>query len=413
MNMEKLKEYATLIVRKGLNVQNNQLVVITAPLEAKELVLEVARAAFDVHAKDVVVRWKEDRLERERILYANREVFETVPKYASMLMNETAKEGACYLSITGTDPDLMQDVDMSCLVEYLGKFRQATFAQRDRLDHMLTQWCVAACAIPGWAKKVYPTLSEDEAMEKLWDAIFDACRIQKGHTQENWDEHNASFERRVNLLNAFEIEWLHYKNGHGTDLIVRLPEGYRFAGGSSKLRDKEETVYFPNLPTEEIFSAPYKYGVDGRLAATMPLLYNGSLIDEFWFEFRTGKVVDYDAKVGKSVLESLLKSDEGASYLGEVALVPVDSPISKMHTLFYNTLFDENASCHFALGAAYLECVEGGMEMDKEQLEKAGLNDSNIHVDFMVGSEDLSIVAHLKNGQDIKVFEEGNWSSLF
>lgn len=302
---------------------------------------------------------------------------------------------------------------MSCLVKYLGKLRKATEIQRDRLDHMLAQWCVAACAVPGWAKKVYPQLSEEEAMEKLWEAIFDACRIEQGRTEENWDQLNISFERRVHLLNDYDIEYLHYKNDHGTDLTVRMPDGYRFAGGSSTLRDKEETVYFPNLPTEEVFSAPYKYGVDGRLAATMPLLYNGSLIDEFWFEFRNGKVVDYDAKVGKSVLASLLESDEGASYLGEVALVPVDSPISKMHTLFYNTLFDENASCHFALGAAYLECVEGGMEMDKEQLEKAGLNDSNIHVDFMVGSADLSIVAHLKNGQDIKVFEEGNWSSLF
>ncbi|MEY8257903.1 aminopeptidase [Erysipelotrichaceae bacterium 66-17] len=414
MDEMKLKEYASLIAVHGLNVQKGQVVVINAPVEAKVLVREVARAAFgQCEAGDVIIRYKDLEVERERILHANRQAFEKVPAYESQFFNETAEKGACYLSITGADPDVMNGVDMKRSVEYAGRLRMATKYYQNKLERMESSWCVAACPTMGWAQKVYPELSGHEALERLWNAVFEACRVEPGKTRENWQEHNRSFEKHVELLNALDIEYLHYKNGAGTDLNVPLVHDYRFAGGSSTLRNEKGTVYFPNIPTEEVFSAPDKYGASGRLHATMPLIYNGSVIDDFWFEFRDGKVVDFDAGTGKEVLEALLGSDKNARYLGEVALVPVDSPISNMHTLFYNTLFDENASCHFALGTAYLECKEDGMELAGDQLDEAGLNESRIHVDFMVGSPDLRITAHCADGRDVEVFKDGNWTGLF
>lgn len=413
MDQIKLEEYARLIVDQGLNVKARQLVVISAPVEAKALVRAVSKAAFERHAGDVVVRYKDDVVEKERLEHADDAAFDHVPDYDALFFNETAKDGACYLNITGNDPDLMKGVDMTRLVEYRAKLREATKLQHDKLDHMEAQWCVAACATPGWAQKVYPELSFHDAIERLWNAIFDACRVEPGKTKENWERHNASFVKKVDLLNGLDIASLHYKNKRGTDLVVKLPDGYRFAGGSSTLRDARHTVYFPNIPTEEVFSAPYKYGVDGVLYATMPLIYNGSVIEDFHFRFQEGKVVDFDARTGRDVLEAILKSDRNAAYLGEVALVPVDSPISKMDTIFYNTLFDENASCHFALGAAYLECVCDGLELREDQMDAVGLNDSRVHVDFMVGSEDLSIVATLKNGAKVDVFKNGNWVPEF
>lgn len=411
MNEKKLKQYAKLIIEKGLNVHNGQLVVVRANLEAYPLVRLISKEAYKKGAKDVIVKYQDEQIEHDHLLYADPSCFENVLLSESLFYDETAQAGACYLTLTGNDPDLMRDADPKRITMYRKSFNRASKEYRKQIDQMKVSWCIAAAPTASWAQKVFPTLSKEEAIDALWDSIFQACRVDEEYTLENWQNHLDAFQDHVTWLNGLSIQSLWYKNKAGTDLEVRLPENYRFVGGDSKLQVEGTPSYSPNIPTEEIFSVPFKYGVNGRLVATLPLVYQGNRIEDFWFEFKDGKVVDYDAKVGKGVLESILETDEGAKYLGEVALVPADSPIAKMRRLFYNTLFDENASCHFALGKAYLECVENGLEMDEEAQEQAGLNVSSTHVDFMVGSDDLSIIARCLDGKEVPIFQDGCWVS--
>ena len=404
--MMNLKEkYADLIVCSGLNVQKDQIVVIRASVEMNEFVRLVAKASLEVGAKDVVVRYSDDAINRLRYQTGNRMPYD----YEAQFFNETALKGACYLSLVGEDPDAMKGVDPKSLSNYSKALRGMTQPYRDKLDYLKSSWCVASVPTLSWAQKVYP--DSKDPVSDLWDAVLKISRVNEKDAIENWNEHRASFEKRVNILNQLDIESVHYKNALGTDLVVELPEGYVFAGGGSFLENG--LYYFPNIPTEEIFSAPKKTGVNGKLYSALPLAYNGAIVRDFWFEFKDGQVVDYDAKEGKEVLTSILDTDEGAKYLGEIALVPYGSPISALNTLFYETLIDENASCHFALGASYNECIEGGLKMSEEELLDHGMNQSFTHVDFMVGTSDLSIEATLKNGEKIFVFKDGKYTSEF
>lgn len=409
MNEKKLKQYAKLIVEEGLNVQAGQPVLIRANIEMFPLVREITKAAYERKAKDVIVKYRDEVVEHEHNLQADPSCFETIPSYESDFYNQLAQENGSFLTLVGDDPDLMKDVDPKKIVQRQVKLNQATKTYRDRLEHMQNAWCVAAAPTRKWAQKIFPELNEQEAVESLWEAIFKASRVEETGSIENWKEHQNSFEKRVEWLNGLDLRSLHYTNSLGTDLVVELPEHYVFDGGGSNLLDKEHTSYSPNIPTEEVFSAPYKYGVNGKVYGSLPLVYNGNKIEDFYFVFKNGKVVDFKAKEGKEVLKEILSVDEGASYLGEVALVPKSSPIFQMHTLFYNTLFDENAASHFALGNAYLECVENGLFLSEKALEEAGLNASKIHVDFMVGTEDLTIVGKCKDGKEILLFKEGQW----
>lgn len=404
-----LKEYAELLVKKGLNVQKGQLVVVRAPIESYPFVRFVSKAAYLAGAKDVIVRYEDEHISHMHYLYADPACFSSVMDWMAQFYNETAKEGACYLSLVGDDPDLMKDVKSERMASASKSLRQKTQYYRNLLDTMKLQWCVAAVATEAWAKKVYP--QREDAIICLWKDILSISRIEEGKSIENWDRHLASFEKRVKQLNEMKIHSLHYKNSHGTDLVVELPDGYIFAGGKSTLVNGVD--YVPNIPTEEIFSMPKKTGVNGRLASTMPLSHNGALVEDFWFVFENGKIIDYDARVGKDVLDSIFETDEGAMYLGEVALVPFDSPISSMNTIYYETLFDENASCHFALGQSYNECIENGLDLSNDQLEKLGANQSFVHVDFMVGSSDLSIEAKTKDDRTVTIFENGRYTAMF
>ena len=403
MNLK--EKYADLIVRSGLNVQKDQIVVIRASVEMNEFVRLVAKACFEVGAKDVVVRYSDDAINRLRYQTGNRMPYD----YEAQFFNETALKGACDLSLFGEDPDAMKCVDPKSLSNYSNALIGITQPYRDKLDYLQSSWCVASVPTLAWAQKVYP--DSKDPVSDLWDAVLKISRVNEKDAIENWNEHRASFEKRVNILNQLDIESVHYKNALGTDLVVELPEGYVFAGGGSFLENG--LYYFPNIPTEEIFSAPKKTGVNGKLYSALPLAYNGAIVKDFWFEFKDGQVVDYDAKEGKEVLTSILDTDEGAKYLGEIALVPYGSPISALNTLFYETLIDENASCHFALGASYNECIEGGLKMSEEELLDHGMNQSFTHVDFMVGTSDLSIEATLKNGEKIFVFKDGKYTSEF
>ena len=403
MNLK--EKYADLIVRAGLNVQKDQIVVIRCNVEMRDFVKLVAKACFSVGSKDVVVNYSDDEINRMRYQTKNRMPYD----YEADFLNETALKGACYLTLVGEDPDAMKGVEPSLLSRFSKELRLKTQPYRNQLDYLKSSWCVASCPTLSWAKKVYP--NSKNPLDDLWKDILKVSRVDEGNTIENWNMHRASFEKRVNILNQLDIQSVHYKNNLGTDLIVELPDSYIFAGGGSFLDNGN--YYFPNIPTEEIFSAPKRDGVNGKLYSALPLAYNGSVVKDFWFEFKDGRVIDYDAKEGKDVLTSILDTDEGAKYLGEIALVPYGSPISALDTLFYETLIDENASCHFALGASYNECIKDGLKMNEEQLLEHGMNQSYTHVDFMIGTSDLSIEATLKNGERLFIFKDGKYTREF
>ena len=409
MDYQKLDEYARLLVVSGLAVKANQLVVIRASLEARDLVRLVTKYAFEIaKAKDVIVKYTDDEVEHMRYQYRDVDSFCEYPSYESAFFNDTANANACYLTLESTNPDLMNDIDPKKMGNASRARNQACMPWRVKLNTMQCQWCIACVPSKEWALKVYPDADNPE--EALWDAIFKVCRVN-GNAIENWDAHKHSFLKKMDIINSMQIESMHYTNSLGTDFTCRLPENYFFLGGGSYLQDGG--YCFPNIPTEELFAAPDRLSCNGKLVASMPLVHNGSMIEDFWFEFKDGKVVDYDARVGKDVIQSILDTDENASYLGEFALVPYDSPISNLNTLFYSTLFDENAACHFALGRAYSESIVDGINLSDDELLARGLNISLSHVDFMIGTKDLMIEAKCKDGSLVKIFENGNFTPLF
>ena len=403
-----LDKYANLCVKVGINIQKDQPLVITAPVEGAEFVRLLAKHAYEAGAKEVHVNWNDDELTRMKFEYAPMEVFENFPKWYADGMEDYAEKGAGFISISARDPYLLKGIDSKKIAANnkassigLKKFREYTMND-------LNSWCVISIATKKWAKRVFPDVSDEEAVEKLWDAIFKALRVYEEDPVEAWKKHLKNIEDKVNFLNEKNFKKLYYKSSNGTDLEVELPEGHIWAGGGGK---NSKGVYFvANMPTEEVFTLPHKYGVNGVVYSSKPLNYGGNLINNFSLTFKDGKVVDFTAEEGYDVLKDLLDLDEGAKRLGEVALVPHDSPISNSNIIFYNTLFDENASCHFALGKAYPTNLKGGPDMKEEELDKAGVNDSLTHVDFMVGTEDLSIIGETRDGEKVKVFENGNWA---
>lgn len=405
---EKLREYAKLLIEVGLNVQKGQTLVISCPVDCAYFARLCASAAYDVGCREVVMRWSDDYLTRERYLRADDAVFDEFPLWQKEMMNGYAEFGAAFLSIAARDPEALRGVDPERLMR-AGKAESAIRPYMDAIMSNACPWCVASVPIESWAKKVFPDAPVQEAMEKLWDAIFSAVRISgKGDAVERWREHVAQLRARVEKLNALHFVSLHYTNALGTDLTIRLPEKHLWSGGSCNC--KAGVPFVANMPTEEVFTAPLREGVDGVVYAALPLVHNGNIIDHFHFVVKDGKIVEVHAETGEEILKSAVSEDEGASYFGEVALVPYDSPISNQKLLFYNTLFDENAACHLAFGEAYPECVEGGEEMSREELRAAGLNDSNTHVDFMIGTSDLTITGTTEDGREVAVFVNGNFA---
>ena len=406
---EKLREYAKLLIVIGLNLQKGQTLVISSPVECAYFARLCASAAYDAGCREVVMNWSDDALGREKYLRADASVFESVPEWRRHFYNDYAAEGAAYLAIDASDPEMLQGVDP----------KRLTAAQRSSakaLDPFYRlqmkngfPWCIASIPIPSWAKKVFPNENEEDAMRKLWEAIFETVRITgNGDAIEKWREHLARLEKRREVLNRLRLRSLHYTNSLGTDLTIELPEGHLWATGGGK--STAGIPFVANMPTEEIFTAPLKTGINGIVYAAMPLVDNGNIIDGFHFVVKDGKITEAKAERGEEFLKTAISVDEGASYFGEVALVPYDSPISNQKILFYNTLFDENASCHIAFGEAYPECLEGGTDMTREELDAHGLNYSINHVDFMVGTEDLSIVGTTADGREVPIFVNGNFA---
>lgn len=403
---KKMEEYAELAIKTGVNVQKDQIVSINAPMHALEFVRELTKIAYERGAREVVYNWSDDQLTLMRFQKANDKAFEEFPKWDADRLNDLADKGACFLNVISPDPELLKDVDAKRVANWSKVRSQAIKGYYEKVLSDKNAWSIVAVPCEAWATKVFPETSKEKAMDKLMEMILDMCRVD-GDAISNWDQHNKNLTEKVNILNEKKFTAFHYKS-EGTDLMVGMSKKQLWKAGASTTTGG--VVFNPNLPTEEVFSLPNKNKVNGTLASKLPLNYNGNIIDNFTLTFEKGKVVEFTAEKGYEVLEGLLNTDEGARYLGEIALVQVDSPISNTNTLFYNTLFDENASCHFAFGSAYKSCIEGAENMTKEELEAEGVNDSLVHVDFMVGSEDLSIDGIEEDGTITPIFRDGNWA---
>lgn len=408
MNKELLKKYASLIVNIGVNVQTNQDIYINCPVEAIEFGHMLAEAAYIKGVRSVTVKWTDPYLAKLQYMYASDEALQYVPDYHIEYLKEIVEKGGCVLSITSPNPEVLKDVSPAKIQLANRAARAKTSFYSAHTMASKTQWCVAAYPNEVWAKKVFPTLDKEEGVNKLLDAILSASRVTIDNDPvKEWELHINNLEKYNKILNDYAFTELRFKNSLGTDLTVGLVEGHIWAGG------KEPTeggiIFAPNIPTEEVFTMPSSTRVNGTVVSTMPLNYNGRLIENFKLTFKDGKVVEHYAESGMEDLTSLLNVDEGSRGLGEVALISYNSPISNMGILFYNTLFDENASCHLALGNAYPMNLVGGTNMTKEELISHDVNTSIQHVDFMFGSSDLEVTGITKDGKEVPVFRKGNF----
>lgn len=406
-SIELQEKYAELALKTGVNLQKGQALMINAPLEGADFTKIVARRAYEIGAKDVHINWVDDELTLLKYQYAPDEVIASFPEWRVKLHDEFAEDGAAILHIRSTNPDLLKDIDPSrvaaankAAAEAMVNFRKYTM--NDKIP-----WSIISIPSKDWAQKIFPNKSPEDAVESLWEAILKIVRVDQADPLAAWDKHNATLKKAREVLNNKNYKKLILK-APGTELDLELPEGHIWKGGSAVA--ETGVTFNPNIPTEEVFSLPHKYGVNGTVSSTKPLNYGGSLIDNFQLTFKDGKVVDFKAEEGEEVLKHLLNSDEGARRLGEIALVPDESPVSQSGLIFYNTLFDENASCHIALGKAYPTNLKGGSEMSDEELDKHGVNDSLIHVDFMIGSDKLDIDGVKQDGTTEPVFRKGTWA---
>ena len=406
---ELLEEYARLIVRMGVRLQEDQPLVINSPLACAAFARRVASAAYDAGAHDVTVAWNDEALARLRYDKAKKSVFREFPEWRRRLYQDSAEAGAAFVTIHASDPEIFSGVEPERLTLAQQAAGTALMEYRQRLMSNKNSWCVVSIPTESWAKKVFPAKTPAAAVEKLWQAIFEAVRLAPGEdAAARWQEHIDFLARAAKFMNDHAFVRLEYKNSLGTDLSIELPKGHIWMGGAEKTQGG--VTFVANMPTEEIYTLPKRDGVNGTVKATRPLNVNGNIVDGFSLTFESGKVVDYKAERGAEILQELFATDEGASFLGEVALVPYDSPISKSGILFFNTLFDENAACHLAFGKAYPTCIEGGEAMTADELLQRGVNDSLVHEDFMIGSKDLAIDGIEPDGTRVPVFREGNFA---
>lgn len=407
---KRIENFAKLAVEFGINVREGEDVLINTPVESPELARLITKVAYEKGARSVSIDWRDDTI--TRLTYDNQSQ-ETLNEVADWkiekLKYQIADKKSNRISISAEDPDLLKGLDEAKISEAIRENSKATKEFVKYTMNDIVSWLVISVPTKKWAKKVFPDLSEDEAYDKLWKTILDVSRVEESWeaTKKNWKDHINTLEEKAVYLNDHQFDKVHYKSSNGTDLWVKLPKDHIWMSAGSK--NAKGDLFIPNIPTEEVFTAPQYDGVDGRLVATKPLVYNGVIINNFEFTFKDGKVIDFDAKEGKDTLAKMLDSDQGSKNLGEIALVPYDSPISNSNILFYNTLFDENASCHFALGKAYPTCLVGGAELKESELNSRGINDSLIHEDFMVGSSGLEITGY-KNDEEFPIFENGNWA---
>ncbi|WP_410768676.1 aminopeptidase [Fontibacillus sp. BL9] len=404
---EKLQKYAELAVKIGANVQPGQTLIVVATVDSAELVRLIVKQAYEAGARFVKVNWSDDTVTRLRYELAAEESFLDDPKWYAGEMLEYVENGAAVLHVISSDPDLLTGVDPQRITNHQKTYGKAMSKYREMQMADKFSWSIVAVPSKTWAAKVFPDVPEAEQVDALWEAIFRTVRIDQPDPIAAWREHIANLTEKSEYLNAKRYKKLHYV-APGTDLTIELPKGHLWVAAESI--NAQGNTFLANLPTEEVFTAPLKTGVNGTVSSTKPLSYNGNIIDRFKLTFENGRIVDYAAEVGEATLKQLVELDEGSHYLGEVALVPHGSPISQSGILFYNTLFDENASNHLAIGNAYAFNLEGGKSMNSEELKQHGLNASFAHEDFMVGSAEMDIFGITEDGKEEQIFAKGNWA---
>ncbi|MBR5023260.1 MAG: aminopeptidase [Oscillospiraceae bacterium] len=406
MNKTRLRAYAQLIVRRGVNVQKGQEVLIYAELDQPEFVKLVVEEAYKAKAKKVTVEWSYQPLDKIHVRNQSVKTLGTVTDFQKARQQHYCDTMPARIHLISEDPDGLKGMN----TEKLAKARQMSYPiLKPYVDKREgnQQWCIAAVPGAAWAKKVFPGMRTSTAIEKLWEAILFTSRVTEDPLAA-WEEHNKNLHDRCAYLNSLGIEKLHYTADNGTDLTVgMIPEAVFCGGGETTRRG----VYFnPNIPTEECFISPKRGEAEGIVYSTKPLSYQGQIIDKFSIRFEKGKVVEAKAEVGEDLLNTMISMDEGAAYLGECALVPVKSPIAESGILFYNTLFDENAACHLALGMGYADTIADHHNKTLEECRELGINDSMIHEDFMIGCDSMNIDAITRDGKVVPIFRNGNWA---
>lgn len=404
---EKLQKYAELIVKVGVNVQPGQEVVLYITVEQQHLAHLIVKEAYKAGAGKVMIKWSDTFAQREFLEHASDEFLENVPEFAKEEAQYIADHRCCRISVMSEDPGAFGGIDQKRVAAYQSANGKALMPVRQATQNNDLSWTVVAAASPAWAERVFPDLKGEAAVDRLWEEIFKTTRIDREDPIQAWKDHDTKLHEKEDWLNKEQFSALHYTSPR-TDLTIGLPENHVWEGGGSK--NAAGIEFMANMPTEECFTAPDNRRIDGYVTSTKPLSYAGNILENMKFTFKDGKVVEATAEKGQAVLDHLLETDDGVRSLGEVSLVPDPSPISQSGITFFNTLFDENASDHLALGAAYPFNVQGGTKMSEDQLKAKGINFSQAHVDFMVGSADMNIDGIKKDGTIVPVFRNGDWA---
>lgn len=402
-----IDKYVELVIQKGINIQKGQILVINSPVEVYDFTRKLVKQAYELGASEVVVHWNDEVVGKYKYVYGAEDIFDTFPEWQKESMEYYRKKGAAFLSVYATDPDILKEVDKT----RVARFQKAkSLALKEYYENVMgnsNQWCVISVPTQAWAKRVFPELSTEVAISEMWKLILKIVRADKENPILEWENHLNTLKARMDYLNKKRFAKLIYRNSLGTNLEIGLPEGHKWISGGEK--SKAGVEFVANIPTEEIFTMPHREKVNGVIVSSKPLIYGGSVIDKFTLTFKDGEVINYSAEVGEEILGKLLSMDENSKYLGEVALVEYDSPISKSERVFYNTLFDENASCHLAFGGAYPVCLENSEGQSEEELKERGMNNSLTHEDFMIGTEDMEIVGIDSEGRETTIMKNGNF----
>ncbi len=400
-----LKNYCDLVIKIGVNLQRGQGLEIICPTEKREIAIALTKSAYQAGAKIVRVRWSDEEVDKLSYEYANTDALTEIPKWFVDRRNYLIENNFCYVAISAEDPEAFKHISAEKLTAVMRARSKALKRFSDGVMANKIRWCVISVPTLAWARQVFPNSKAPENDLSL--AIEKTMRLDHENPLTAWDEHIKTLKRRADFLNSKNFSYLHFTNAKGTNLKVGLCDDHVWTSAMEKAQDGVDFV--ANLPTEEIFTAPHRLRVDGIVKSALPLCENGQIIDEFSITFKNGKIVDFSAQKGYETLKGLIQTDKGTLRLGEVALIGKNSPIAKSQTLFFNTLFDENASCHLAIGKGYPTTVKKGEQLTKGELKEKGLNDSNEHVDFMIGTQDLCVVGYDKNGNATRIFVDGEW----
>ena len=405
MNQDTLKKYAHTLLKYGVNLQQDQTLVISVDVENKDFAVIVTEEAYELGAKEVILNWRCSPIARQRLLHANESVLEKPANWIPEFYKQYIDDKAAFLSLISANPKALEGIPTDRISLQSRNLNKVLSFYHTAIMNSSVTWCVASVPTVLWANLLGYEGTYEEKINQLWETLLKLCRIEGVEPKDTYRHHMAKLRHRCEALNKLDLKALRYTCENGTDLLLELPEGHIWLGGEES--SKDGTIFNANIPTEEVFSAPQYNGVNGIVYSTKPLIYHGNTISDFSFTFEEGKIVEYTAKEGYEVLKELVETDEGSHYLGEVALVDHFSPISQSNQIFYETLFDENASCHLAIGASYPTCLKDSDGLSEEELKERGLNHSLTHVDFMIGHERMNIKGYTRDGQEVDIMIDG------